>query len=465
MPKLRPRHRNVIAGAPLSGWSPVVCIALILLTALSTYTAHAGKEKGLYEPVTLHKRDKSLVRMANGLERRFKRHGLRYDDAKYSAWLTDVARRVFPRPRDYYIKYRVFLIRDPSPSAFALVDGQIYIHTGMLVRLQNESQVAGLIAHETIHVDGHHGIVAFRSARKKFIASEILGGLLGGLGGGWGSVVAGVADIGFAMSMRGYSRDLEEEADRRAVGLLRESGYDIAEFPKIFDLLNNDPEGERPRLSAKWSTHPLLAERAAYLRGMVRLAPQETRATPLIAGTEYPAFVLPISLMTVEDYIHLDYPRTALFLAQRLVQQYPNDVKVMVALGDAWLALGARSTLTPDQPVSQEQKKKNLRARSKFTRAEREAKRLQSPEARKNLEQNAQSAKRVYLTALEIDETIPEAHRGLGEAYHDLGRFKDSARAYLRYLKLAPDAPDNNLVHAELEILLKQIQRGTLYDQ
>jgi Zn-dependent protease with chaperone function len=444
--------------------SPVFRIALILLTALPTYTAHADKEKGLYEPVTLHKREIHLVETAHKLERRFKRRGLRYDDTKYSAWLTSVARRLLPKPTDPYIKYRAFLIRDPSPNAFALADGQIYIHTGMLARLQNESQVAGLIAHETNHVAGHHAVVAFRSARKKAIASQVLGGVLGGLGGGWGSVVAGIADVGFAASILGYSRDLEEEADRRAVGLLRESGYDIAEFPKIFDLLNNDPEGEAPRIRAKWSTHPLLGERAAYLRGMVRLAPQDARATPVIRRSEYPAFVLPIGLMAVEDYIHVDYPRTALFLGQRLVKQHPSNAAVRVALGDAWLALEGRSALTPDQPVTEEQKQESRRARRKFTRAEREAMRLTSPEGRKNLEQNARSASEAYLEALEIDGTIPEAHRGLGEAYDDLGMYKDSARAYLRYLKLAPNAPDKDLVHAELEYLLKQIQRGTKYD-
>ena len=443
--------------APPARWAPFACIALIVGTTLPPATVQAAEEKGLYGPVALKKHDKPLLYTTTELEGRFKRRGLRYDDAKYSQWLTNVARRLFPPSTDSYITYRIFLFRDPSPNAFALVDGQIYIHTGMLARLQNESQVAGLIAHEINHVAGHHPIVAARAARNKATASRVLGGILGNFG--W------IAQLGIAASMFGYSRALEEEADRRAVGLLRDSGYDLAEFPKVFDLLNDDPEGEKPRIQSAWSTHPLLAERAAYLRGMARLAPQEARVRPLISRSEYSAFVLPISLMTVEDYIYRDYPRTALSLAQRLVQQFPNDARVMVAVGDAWLALGARSVLAVDQPLSNEQKEENLRARRKLTRAEREAMYRESPEAYKNMKENAQSAKEAYLIALKIDETIPEAHRGLGEANHDLGMYKDAARAYLRYLKLAPDAPDQALVYAELETLLKQINRGMMHDQ
>ena len=52
-----------------------------------------------------------------------------------------------------------------------------------------------------------------------------------------------------------------------------------------------------------------------------------------------------------------------------------------------------------------------------------------------------------------------------GKAYQNLGMYKDAARAYLRYLKLVPDAPDKIIVHAELETLLKQIKRGMSHDQ
>ncbi|MFQ5995528.1 MAG: M48 family metalloprotease [Acidiferrobacterales bacterium] len=458
------KDRNFTVRIPPLRLLLVIGVATSLSVGLPFDTTRAEEQKGqkgIYEPVELHKREQHLVETANELEGRFKRRGLRYREPETEQWLSRVASRIYPEPTDSYINYRVFLIRDPSPNAFALADGQIYIHTGMLARLQNESQVAGLMAHEVNHVAGHHHVVAFRSARKKAIASMVLGSVLGGLGGDWGSLIAGIADVGFAMSVLGYSRQLEEEADRRAVGLLRESGYDSAELPKIFDTMNNDPEGESPRIRAKWSTHPLLAERAAYLRGMIRLDPQETFTTPLISQDEYSTLVLAIGLMTVEDYIHVDYPRTALFLAQRLAKQHPKDARVFVALGDAWHALGARSTLTPDQPLTEEEKKQSLRARRKFTRAEREAQRLDSREGRANLKNNMVSAKEAYLDALDIDGAIPEAYRGLGDAYSELFRYKDAARAYLRYLKLAPDAPDRNSVHAQLKTLLAEIKRGT----
>ena len=80
-----------------------------------------------------------------------------------------------PPPSDDYIEYEFFVLRDPSPNAFALPNGHIYVHTGMLARLRDEDQLAALLAHEINHVAGHHGIVDHRATRKKAIAGMVLG--------------------------------------------------------------------------------------------------------------------------------------------------------------------------------------------------------------------------------------------------------------------------------------------------
>ena len=81
----------------------------------------------------------------------------------------------------------------------------------------DEDQLAALLAHEINHVAGHHGIVNHRATRKKTIAGMVLGGL-----GGWGAVIS----IGLQTSVYGYSRDLEQEADDRAIEVLLPSRYD-----------------------------------------------------------------------------------------------------------------------------------------------------------------------------------------------------------------------------------------------
>lgn len=454
-------QKHHLSNARILQWASLIGVLVGLsFSTLSNAAVEQSTQKGIYESVTLHEREQHLIETANELEGQFLRRGFRYRDVTLGDRLSRITEKIAPQLTDPYIDYRVFILRDPSPNAFALPDGQIYVHTGMLARLENESQLAALLAHEANHVAGHHGILAYRLIRKKAITSMVVGSILGGFGGDFGSVIAGVVDVGLAASIFGYSRTLEEEADRRAVQLLRNGGYDVNELPSIFEILNQDPEGESPRIRTKWSTHPQLEERATYLREMIEGLPEEDRTKVAIGKNDFRQFVLPIALMTVQDYIRADYPRTALFVARQLTKEHPNNPRAFIALGNAWHALGARSELSPDRPLTDKEKKESVAARAVLTRAERKAKQLQSQEGYANLAHNMKSAKQAYLAALEIDHAIPEAYRGLGEAYYALHRDKQAARAYMRYLKMQPGAPDKLLILEKLKTLLAEIKRG-----
>jgi predicted Zn-dependent protease len=67
-------------------------------------------------------------------------------------------------------KFRV--ARDPQPNAFALPNGSIYVTTGLMTLIDNESQLAAVLAHELTHVMRRHTYAANRSNRKKFLDDE-----------------------------------------------------------------------------------------------------------------------------------------------------------------------------------------------------------------------------------------------------------------------------------------------------
>ena len=74
------------------------------------------------------------------------------------------------------------MLRDPIPNAFALANGSIYVNSGLLAVLENEAQLASVIAHEQTHVLNRHPYLENRSYRKKSVAANILAGV-GGAGG------------------------------------------------------------------------------------------------------------------------------------------------------------------------------------------------------------------------------------------------------------------------------------------
>ena len=250
------------------------CAATLCILGL-IHSPAVGKGEGVYEAVELLEREIPLIKTSDEYEERFLRRGLRFADPDLESFVNQIGSKLHPEPTDPYITYRFFLLRDPFPNAFALPNGQVYVHTGMLDMLENEAQLAGLLAHEINHVAGHHGLLFFRSVRKKIITSMVLGPL-----------TLGLSDIFLILALFGYSRDMEEEADRRGIHMMLKAGYDVREMPRLFELLNRDPEGVQPETKTKWSTHPQLETRAAYLREIISQLPEDSLAQATFVDAE-----------------------------------------------------------------------------------------------------------------------------------------------------------------------------------
>jgi predicted Zn-dependent protease len=320
------------------------------------------------------------------------------------------------------------------------------MHTGMLARLADDAQLAAVLAHEVNHVAGHHSIVDFRATNKKVVAGMVLTGVFGGIGA--------LISSGLYTSMYGFSRELEQEADDRAVGILLESPYDAHALPEIYEILAQDYEGIRPRVPTIWSTHPQLEARAARTRQQVAAAPNGQRDPQA-----FDAVVLPIRTMTIRDYIQDDYPRTAIALAEELAQRYPEQPEFLLLLGDGWVAMGPRTEFDEDD-LSNGDRRRNATRRVTRTRQEREAALLETPEGQAALVANLVKAREAYQRTTALDANYAPAYRGLGEVAERLGESRVAAQAYVNYLQRAPDADDRPVIVQRLRVL-----RDTLRNQ
>ena len=400
-----------------------------------TCAAFAG---GVYESVPIDKDDWRLIEESQDLEGWFNAQSLLYTEPKALQLVRRVGHEIRPHPTDDYIEYEFFVLRDPSPNAFALPNGHVYVHTGMLARLDDEDQLAALLAHEISHVAGHHGIIEHRATRKKTIAGMVLGSL-----GPWGGVIS----LGLQTSVYGYSRELEQEADDRAIEVLLGSRYDPHALPDVLDILGRDYEGLRPRTSTVWSTHPEVRARAQTSRALVAGAAHRERH-----DDEFDAAVMDMRAMTVEDYVQDDFPHTAVALAESLAARYPSDLRLLNLLGEAWQGMGARGPIDA-AALSDADKRHNLRDRARKTRAQLLAEALETEEGRAAYAANLRRAEEIYGRVLAADATFAPAYRGLGEVYEQQKRPRDAAEAYLSYVKQAPAAPDRSIVMGRLRLL------------
>jgi tetratricopeptide (TPR) repeat protein len=415
-----------------------------LVAASSALAAHAAGAQGVFESVPLKDQEQRLIEESQELNGYFERQSLLYTEPNALELVERVGSSVAPAPTDGYQQYRFFILRDPSPNAFALPNGHVYVHTGMLARLTDTAQLAALLGHEVNHVAGHHSIVDFRSSNKKLVASMVLTGVFGGIGG--------LISTGLYTSMYGFNRELEQEADDRAVAAMLAGPYDAHALPEIYDILAQDYEGIRPRVPTIWSTHPQLEARAARTRNQVAAAPAGERG-----ADEYEAVALPIRTMTIRDYIQDDYPRTAIALAENLSTRYPDKPELLLLLGDAWVAMGPLTEFDEDE-LSNAQRSRNASRRVSRTRQERAAAALETRAGQEALRANLTQARAVYERALALDGDFAPAYRGLGEAAEGLGEPRAAAQAYVDYLRKDPDAADRAVILQRLRTLRDQLR-------
>jgi predicted Zn-dependent protease len=419
---------------------PTLCLAASLLLPAAV---SAG---GNYESMPIRENEQDLIDAANDLEGYFAAHGLLLRDEQVVSLVRRIGHELRPHPTDDYIEYEFFVLRDPSPNAFALPNGHVYVHTGMLARLRDEDQLAALLAHEINHVAGHHGIVEHRATKKASIAGLVLGGA-----SVWGGMIA----VGLQASVFGFSRELEQEADDRAVLVLRDSRYDPNALPELLDILGQDYDGLDPRVPTIWSTHPEIRARAETSRALVTDIPQAEREIDAFEVAVYG-----MRTMTVQDYVQDDYPQTAVALAESLTQRYPNDPRMLQLLGDAWQAMGGQRRLDAAQ-LTNSDKRQNRKDRARKTREQRLAEQLATDDGRAAYAENLARAEEIYGRVLAMDSGFAAAHRGLGEVYEQQQRNREAAAEYVIYLRSAPDAADRPIVVGRLKALTVKLKESS----
>ena len=117
-------------------------------------------------------------------------------DESANAYLLRVGKSLIPRGLELEkVSWRFRALRDPQPNAFALPNGSIYVTTGLLTLIDNESQLAAIIAHELTHVMRRHTYLHNRSNRKKFLTMNVMSAVGAYAPGGVvGAVITGCHD-------------------------------------------------------------------------------------------------------------------------------------------------------------------------------------------------------------------------------------------------------------------------------
>jgi predicted Zn-dependent protease len=164
------------------------------------------------------------------------------------------------------------VVETPEVNAFSGPDGYILITRGLVRDLHDESELAGVLAHEMAHVLEKHGLQAVKQAgRAKAFSSALQADERLGA---FSDATNGLVDT---VLVKGYDRKQEEEADARAVRLVINAGYDPLGYYNFLQRLAKEQSSSGG--GGAMSTHPGAGERAKKVRQRIdELAPAKQGA-------------------------------------------------------------------------------------------------------------------------------------------------------------------------------------------
>ena len=172
-------------------------------------------------------------------------------------------------------------------NAFAVPGGYIYITQGLLFRMGNEAQLAGVLGHESGHIAHRHSVKQIEKARGAQ-GLTIVAGVAGAIFG-----VGGVGDntgLVAGLSLMKYGRDQERDADFSGLGYMTSAGYNPQGLVQLMSVLQSASGGKNP--PEFLSTHPNPGNRIEYLTETIQEKYQPAVQTGRLGEDEFRRNVL-----------------------------------------------------------------------------------------------------------------------------------------------------------------------------
>ena len=308
------------------------------------------------------------------------------------AALLDYVRSIVCRlAGDHCPDIRVHVVRTPVFNASMAPNGMMQVWTGLLLRMDNEAQLAAVLGHELGHYLERHSVEQLRDFKSRAAFAQFLGlfGAVGMLG-----------QMGVLASAFAFSRDHETRADRLGIRLMQRAGYDGQQAAQVWDNLllelkvtGGEDAGKRSPMMA---THPPVESRRNELLRLAGDRPGES------GDRAYRGAMAAHRFTWLQDEIKRGQFDESLPLLDRLIRMSPGDAPLLYARGEIF------------------------RLRATGTDAARSLDDLSG--------------------AVALESAPALAWRSLGLLHKQRGDLPAAARAFERYLAAAPEATDAALI-------------------
>jgi predicted Zn-dependent protease len=389
-------------------WLCKLFVLLFILLPLGLTTgcatppaAHVSSES---DTLPANEDEKMLWQKSEAEQRVLESTGLIYQNEELEAYLNKVVAKLQPQAGRADLPIRVKVIKNAYLNAFAYPNGMIYIHTGLLARMDNEAQLAAVLAHEITHCTRRHALRAFKhfKDRRSFLtgvqqalmANKVLQKLAGNMG-----------FTGSLAAVSGYARELEAEADRVGMELMTRAGYNPKEARSLFDHMISEIDLEGSEEPFFFGSRARVRERIDHLQSLSD--DRYTRNKTAIKNTEL--------FLAKLDQLYLDNARLDIRLgrfqaARRGVEKFlrikPDDTRAYFLLAESYRQQGQDSDI--------------------------------------------QKALAYYNRAIILDPSFAAPHKAIGLIHYKKGQLALAKKFFESCLQLSPDTPDKAYIKGYL---------------
>lgn len=200
---------------------------------------------------------------------------------KTTKYVQDVAAHLVAAANDQRWNFKFQIVDQAEPNAFAIPGGGIYVSRGLLILVNREDEIAGILGHEMAHVTQRHSA----KQQRKGLFSGLLslpGKVVGGVvGEDLGAVINAPAAVLSGVRMSAYSRSQENEADRIGIATAAKAGYQPDALADILLRLDRDvaSQSQDERKFSIFDSHPMTETRLKNIRSQgAKLTPARTVA-------------------------------------------------------------------------------------------------------------------------------------------------------------------------------------------
>lgn len=333
-------------------------------------------------------------------ERDIARSPLLIKDKALNDYVRGVLCKVTPRCNEM----RIYVLDLPLFNASMAPNGMMHVWSGLLLRVENEAQLAFVLGHEFKHYSAKHSLERFRSIRDTSNVLAFFSLIAAGAGVGFVGTLAQLAALGALFS---YSRDQEREADTGGLEALAAAGYDVRSAPAIWDALIEEQKANKDRedRSLFTATHPSPAERLKTLRE----AAEKMGGQGATGEDTLRAAVRPFRVAWLEGELSRGEYDESLVLINRLLRVEPASGDLFYFQGEAYRRRAGDGDL--------------------------------------------EQARDSYSKAIAAGTQIPQVHRGLGLVLLKLGDKAGAKQAFATYLQRTPNADDRSMIEFYLRSL------------